>query len=111
MIPTFCLIARFTAGIPNNLSNKFMWTKATLENPTATFGLSRILLTGIMRKGSTTAKLTEYEIECNKSISKFRYIVEQDFGISHLHDEAKRARFTTTAKNRFDVWYRQVYPR
>ena len=40
---------------------------------------------GIMRKDSTTAKLTE--IERNKSISKVRYIVEQYFGISHLHDE------------------------
>jgi len=63
---------------------------------------------GIMRKDSTTAKLTEYEIERNKSISKVRYIVEQYFGISHLHDEAKKARFTTTAKNKFDVWFRQA---
>jgi len=63
---------------------------------------------GIMRKDSTTAKLTETEIERNKSISRVRYIVEQYFGISHLHDEAKRARFTTTAKNKFDVWCRQA---
>jgi len=27
-----------------------------------------------------------------------------------MHDEAKRAGFTTTAKNKFDVWCRQVYP-
>jgi IS5 family transposase len=43
-------------------------------------------------------------------LSKARYIVEQYFGISHLHDEAKRVRFTTTADNKFDVWCRQVYP-
>ena len=47
-----------------------------------------------MSKDSTTAKLTEFEIERNKKISKVRYIVEQYFGISHLHDGAKRARFT-----------------
>jgi IS5 family transposase len=63
---------------------------------------------GIMRKDSTTAKLTEYEIERNKKISKVRYIVEQYFGLSHLHNNAKRARFTDIAKNKFDGWYRQA---
>ena len=63
---------------------------------------------GIMRKDSTTAKLTEYEKDRNKKISKVRYIVEQYFGLSHLHDGAKRARFTDIAKNKFDVWYRQA---
>ena len=63
---------------------------------------------GIMRKDSTTAKLTEYEKERNKRISKLRYIVEQYFGLSHLYDGAKRARFTTIVKNMFDCWYRQA---
>lgn len=63
---------------------------------------------GIMRKDTTTAKLTELEIERNNKISKVRYIVEQYFGISHLHDDAKRARFTTIAKNKFDCWCRQA---
>ena len=63
---------------------------------------------GIMRKNSTTAKLTAYEISRNKSISKVRYIVEQYFGISHLHDGAKTARFTDITKNKFDAWYRQT---
>ena len=63
---------------------------------------------GIMRKDSTTAKLTEYEINRNKTISKVRYIVEQYFGISHLHDRTKRARFTTISKNKVDCWYRQA---
>ena len=62
----------------------------------------------IMRKNSTTAKLTEYEIERNKKLSKVRYIVEQYFGLSHLHDGANRARFTDIAKNKFDGWYRQA---
>jgi IS5 family transposase len=30
---------------------------------------------GIMRKDSTTAKLTELEIQCRKAISKIRYVV------------------------------------
>jgi len=63
---------------------------------------------GIMRKDSTTAKLTEYEKQRNKKISKVRYIVEQYFGLSHLHDGAKRARFTDINKNKFDAWYRQA---
>ncbi|MCJ7617867.1 MAG: IS5 family transposase [Desulfobacterales bacterium] len=63
---------------------------------------------GIMRKNTTTAKLTSYEKERNKKISKIRYIVEQYFGISHLHDEAYRARFTIIIKNKFDCWYRQA---
>ena len=63
---------------------------------------------GIMRKDSTTAKLTECEKDRNKKIAKVRYIVEQYFGLSHLHDKAKRDRFTNIAKNKFDVWYRQI---
>jgi IS5 family transposase len=63
---------------------------------------------GIMRKDSTTAKLTDYEKERNKKLSKVRYIVEQYFGLSHLHDGASRARFTDIAKNKFDGWYRQT---
>jgi len=61
-----------------------------------------------MRKDSTTSKLTKLEIKRNKQISKVRYIVEQYFGISHLHDRAKRARFTTIAKNKMDCWCRQA---
>ena len=61
-----------------------------------------------MRKDTTTAKLTEYEKERNKKISKKRYIVEQYFGLSHLHDRAKRARFTTIIKNIIDTMCRQA---
>jgi len=61
---------------------------------------------GIMRKDSKTAKLTEWEIERNKAISKFRYIVEQYFEISHLHDNAGRARFAQIMKNVMDIMFR-----
>lgn len=63
---------------------------------------------GIMRKDTTTAKLTQVEIERNKKISKKRYIVEQYFGLSHLHDKAYRARFTTILKNTLDTLCRMM---
>ncbi len=62
---------------------------------------------GIMRKDNINAKLTEVEISRNKSISKIRYIVEQYFGISCLHDKGDRARFTTILKNAIDIMFRQ----
>jgi hypothetical protein len=62
---------------------------------------------GIMRKDNINAKLTEIEIQRNKTISKFRYIVEQYFGISHLHDNGDRARFTQIMKNQIDLMFRQ----
>ena len=63
---------------------------------------------GIMRKDTSTAKLTEIEIERNKQISKKRYIVEQYFGLSHLQDGAYRARFTKMIKNTWDAMCRQM---
>jgi len=60
----------------------------------------------MMRKDTQTVKLTNYEIERNKKISKKRYIVEQYFGLSHLHDGAQRARFTITIRNNIDSMYR-----
>lgn len=63
---------------------------------------------GIMRKDTTTAKLTDIEKERNKKISKKRYIVEQYFGLSHLHDGAYRARFTKMTKNIWDAMARQM---
>jgi IS5 family transposase len=82
--------------------------KAYAGKPNRDFLALNNIADGIMRKDSTTAKLTEYEINRNKNISKLRYIVEQYFGISHLHDGAKRARFTDITKNKFDAWYRQA---
>ena len=63
---------------------------------------------GIMRKDTTSTKLTDYEKERNKQISKKRYIVEQYFGLSHLYNNAFRARFTRIAKNAIDVLCRQM---
>ena len=63
---------------------------------------------GIMRKDTPTAKITEIEIERNKSISKMRYIAEQYFGLSHLHYGACRARFTNIVKNTWDAMCRQM---
>lgn len=82
--------------------------KGYAGKPNRNFLADNHIADGIMRKDSTTAKLTELEIERNKSISKIRYIVEQYFGISHLNDIAKRARFTDITKNKFDCWYRQA---
>jgi transposase, IS5 family len=56
--------------IPRSLSRKCARIRATTVR--------------IMRKDTTTAKITEIEIERNKEISKKRYIVEQYFGLSHL---------------------------
>jgi transposase, IS5 family len=63
---------------------------------------------GIMRKDTTMAKLTEIEKERNNRISKKRYIVEQYFGLSHLHDGAYKARFTRITKNIWDAICRQM---
>ena len=63
---------------------------------------------GIMRKDTRSTKLTDYEKERNKGISKKRYIVEQYFGLSHLHTNAFRARFTRIVKNVLDALFRQM---
>jgi IS5 family transposase len=63
---------------------------------------------GIMRKDTTTAKITKIEIERNRKISKKRYIVEQYFGLSHLYHGAYRARFTMMMKNIWDAMCRQM---
>jgi len=76
--------------------------------PNRNFLAENKIADGIMRKNSTTATLAEHEIERNKKIFKVRYIAEQYFGISHLNDRAKRARFTAIAKNKVDCWYRQA---
>jgi len=63
---------------------------------------------GIMRKDTRSTKLTDYEKERNKGISKKRYIVEQYFGLSHIHTNAFRARFTRIIKNVLDALFRQM---
>jgi len=63
---------------------------------------------GIMRKAPQGSELTEYEIDRNTAISKVRYIVEQYFGLSHLHHDAFRARFPRLITNAMDVLFRQM---
>lgn len=92
----------------NQSIDKVFADKGYAGRPNRDFLATNEIADGIMRKDTTTAKLTETEIERNKQISKVRYIVEQYFGISHLHDGAKRARFTTIAKNKMDCWCRQA---
>jgi IS5 family transposase len=63
---------------------------------------------GIMTKAVRGTELTPFEKERNKAISKIRYIVEQYFGLSHLHNNAFRARFTRLIKNAIDAMFRQM---
>ena len=63
---------------------------------------------GIMTKATRGTELTQHEIDRNKSIAKVRYIVEQYFGISHLHNDAFRARFTRMIRNAIDALFRQM---
>ena len=73
--------------------------KGYAGKPNRDFLAENKIADGIMRKDSTTAKLTDLEIERNKLLSKTRYIVEQYFGISHLHDRAKRPLHNPTPKS------------
>ena len=82
--------------------------KGYFGEPNRTFLSLNTIRDGIMRKDTTTAKLTEREITRNKKISKKRYIVEQYFGLSHMYDGAYRARFTTILKNIWDTMCRQM---
>ena len=81
--------------------------KAYAGKPNRDFLALNNIADGIMRKDSTTAKLTDYEKERNKKLSKVCFIVEQYFGLSHLHYRAKRAKFTTIIKNTIDAMFRQ----
>ena len=63
---------------------------------------------GVMTKAVRGTELTPYEINRNKAISKIRYIVEQYFGLSNLHNNAFRARFPRLLKNAIDVLFRQM---
>ena len=88
--------------------NKVFADKGYAGKPNRDFLALNHIDDGIMRKNTTTTKLTDFEINRNKQISKVRYIVEQYFGLSHLHDGAKRARFTDILKNDLDAWCRQA---
>ena len=97
----------YSRRIKHRLINVYA-DKGYAGEPNRTFLSMNNLKDCIMRKDEINAKLTEHEIQRNKKISKIRYIVEQYFGLSHLQDNAQRARFTTIAKNNIDIWIRQV---
>ena len=82
--------------------------KGYFGEPNRGFLALNTIADGIMRKAPQGTELTEYEIERNKAISKVRYIVEQYFGLSHLHNNASRARFPRLITNAMDVLFRQM---
>ena len=61
---------------------------------------------GIMKKGTRSTKLIDYEKERNKGISK--KIHREYFGLSHLQRRAFRTPLTMIVKNVLDVLSRQM---
>lgn len=59
---------------------------------------SRNLLDKIMLKATKSKKLTTEENEHNREISKFRYVVEQTFGLLKLHFGYTRCRYISQRK-------------
>jgi len=106
MISFICLWLLFPVCIKDKIQKVYA-AKGYAGAPNCGFLALNNIKDGIMRKNSKTAKLTETEIERNKAISKFRYIAEQYFGISHLHDSGERARFPKMLKNTIDIMFRQ----
>jgi IS5 family transposase len=88
--------------------NKVYADKGYYGKPNRIFLHMNHIEDGIVRKDTKSTKLTDYEIERNKQISKKRYIVEKYFGFSHLHNNAFRAQFTRIAKNAIDTLCRQM---
>ncbi|MFA5518535.1 MAG: transposase, partial [Spirochaetota bacterium] len=81
--------------------------KGYFGEPNRAFRAMNGIADGIMRKATGRTSLTAFEVARNKAIAKIRYIVEQYFGLTHLHNNASRARFTTIAKNATDALFRQ----
>jgi IS5 family transposase len=101
----YCVTASFHTGDP---IGKVYADKGYYGEPNRSFLQMNGIEDGIMRKDTRSTKLTDYEKERNKGISKKRYIVEQYFGLSHLHTHAFRARFTRIVKNVLDALFRQM---
>jgi transposase, IS5 family len=91
----------------NDPVKKVYADKGYFGEPNRTFLAMNGIADGIMRKAVKGTDLTASEVARNKAISKVRYIVEQYFGLTHLHNGASRARFTTIAKNATDALFRQ----
>jgi IS5 family transposase len=101
----YCVIASYHTKGP---IRKVYADKGYHGQPNREFLHMNNIQDGIMRKDSKTAKLTEKEKDRNRQISKKRYIVEQYFGLSHLHNKAYRARFARLIKNAIDAMFRQM---
>jgi IS5 family transposase len=101
----YCVTASFHTGDP---IGKVYADKGYYGEPNRSFLHMNGIEDGIMRRDTKSTKLTDYEKERNKGISKKRYIVEQYFGLSHLHTNAFRARFTRLIKNGIDGFFRQM---
>ena len=76
--------------------------------PNGTFLYITGIKDGIVRENTTASKITEWEVERNKKISKKRYVIKQYFGLCVLHYGAYRARFTELIKNLWDTICRQM---
>jgi IS5 family transposase len=85
-----------------------MLIKGILEKNNRDFLSLNNIADAIMTKAVRGTELTQHEIDRNKAISKMRYVVEQYFGISHLHNNAFRARFTRMVRNAIDALFRQM---
>jgi len=76
--------------------------------PNRSFSAINDFKDGLIRKNEIKTKLTELEIDRKQKIPKARSIVEQYFGLSHLHNNGQPARLITRAKNNIDLWFGQV---
>jgi tRNA-binding EMAP/Myf-like protein len=63
--------------------------KRAHDMPNRSFSAINNFKDGLMRKSETKAKLTELEMDRKQEISQARSIVEQYFGLSHLHDNGQ----------------------
>jgi transposase, IS5 family len=90
------LVIKGTHGV--TLPEKVYADKGYHGEPNRRFLWLNGIRDGIMRKDEVHAKLTEREIERNRKISRWRYRVEQYFGLSALAEDAGKARFVTLAR-------------
>jgi IS5 family transposase len=96
----YCVASSYHTDAP---IQKVYADKGYFGEPNRSFLHMNQIEDGIMRKATRSTSLTAYEKERNKQISKKRYIVEQYFGLSYLHNDAFRARFLRIIKNLIDI--------
>lgn len=69
---------------------------------------SKNLVNKIMKKASKSRKLTEEEINENREISRFRYRVEQTFGLLKLHFGFDRMRYIGIRKVELEYYLKSL---